>query len=135
MDTIQTEMLAFNKHQAHVEHHCDQKAVLFKTFKKNHIIIQTDFIQNISHIRGRETSQSYYGKRQTQFLSFVIWYWISVDGVWGKRKLHIDYMSNYLNHNSLYFQKCFTHLLTYLSDEIEVRFSKVQTNLTHCITY
>lgn len=125
MVTLKEEMLAFNKHQHHVDHHRDQRALLFKFFTREEIIIQTDFIQNISHIRGRETSQSYYGKRQTQFLSFVIWYWSSTGGVYEKKKLHVDYMSNYLNHNSLFFQKCLTHLLTYLTTELEVHFKKV----------
>lgn len=125
MLSFKAEMIAFNKHQDHVEHHRAQKAALFDKFTADEIIIQTDFIQNISHMRGRETSQSYYGKRQTQFLSFVVWYWIRVDDKHQKRKLHVDYMSNYLNHNSLFFQKCFVHLLTYLTDELDVYYEKV----------
>ena len=39
-----------------------------------HILIKVDFIQNIAHRRGEETSSGYYNKRQTQLLVFVIWY-------------------------------------------------------------
>lgn len=125
MRRFKREMKKFNEHDKHVQHHRDQKQILFDTCKSDEVIIQTDFIQNICHSRGRETSQSYYGKRQTQFLSFVIWYWVLIDGVFEKQKLHVDYLSSYLKHNSLYFQKCLVHLLTYLRDEIGVEFRKV----------
>ena len=61
---------------------------------RNQVLIKADFIQNIAHSRGRETSQAYYGKRQTQFLCFVVWYWVCRNGVWEKHKQYYDFLSS-----------------------------------------
>lgn len=135
MTTFKKEMKKFNDHDQHVIHHREQKQALFDSCSTDDIIIQTDFIQNIAHYRGRETSQSYYGKRQTQFLSFVIWYFVLLDGVYQKQKLHVDYLSSYLKHNSLYFQKSLIHLLTYLRDDIGIDFKKVIKSLGATIVF
>ncbi len=128
MHTMQEEMRTFREHEAHVIYHKAQTRHLLETFAENEIVIKSDFIQNISHTRGRETTQSYYGKRQTQFLSFVVWYYaLDETGTVAKYKINIDYLSSYLNHNSMYFQKCARHLLTYLRETLEIQFSKVNT--------
>jgi hypothetical protein len=116
------EMLAFTAYATHVVYHKQQMRLLHASFKRNKIIVKADFIQNISHSRGRETAQSYYRKRQTQFLVFVVWYW---DARNNSKKVHLDYLSSYLKHNSLYFQKCLEHLLNYVRNMMGIEFEKV----------
>ena len=118
-------MNAFTEHHTHVIHYKTQIHELFTTFQHNKIIIKVDFIQNIVHGRGRETSQLYYGKRQTQFLLFVIWYIEVENSTFYKQKIFVDYLSSYLKHNSLYFQKCLIHLLVYLENQHAIEFDKV----------
>jgi len=125
MKTMRKEMRTLRKHHKLVLNHKKHLRHLLENFKQDEVVIKCDFIQNIVHLRGRETSQSYYGKRQTQLLSFVVWYYVEENGVKVKKKRYIDYLSSYLKHNSLYFQKCATHLLTYLRDELNVDFRKV----------
>ena len=72
MQKWETEMKAFHEH--------DGRAVWIKSkvdwLKHNllfrDVLIKGDFIQNISHSRGKETDAAYYNKRQTQFLTFVV---------------------------------------------------------------
>lgn len=125
VEILKEEALAFNQHHRHVLFHKDQMRHLLDNFREDQMVISCDFIQNIVHSRGRETSQSYYGKRQTQMLAFTIWYYAKEEGEMVKTKLHVDYLSSYLKHNSLFFQKCLVHLLTYLRDEVRVNFNKV----------
>lgn len=90
------------------------------------VIVKADYIQNISHSRGKETSSSYFGKHQSQFLSLVVWYnKKNSDGTVTKYKAHFDYISSYLNHNSIFFQKAMLHLLTHLRTELRVPIKKV----------
>ena len=128
MDTLRKEMLAHNEHERHVIFHKEQVASLLENFATNEIVILADFIQNIAHSRGRETSQSYYSKRQTQFLSFVIYRKHKVNGEVKTEKKFVDYLFSYLKHNSLFFSKCITHLLTYLWDELKWEFDKIGSN-------
>lgn len=126
LETMQKEMEFFVEHDRHNIYHKDQMDQLLENFHENTIIIKADFIQNIVHGRGQETSQSYYGKRQTQFLCFVVWYKTrDDDGNVKLNKLYVDYLSSYLKHNSLYFQKCVLHLLNYLRQDMELDFSRV----------
>lgn len=126
MKTVKKEMSSFVSHDNHVNYHKKQMEILLENLSYGEIVIKCDFIQNIVHSRGRETSSSYYGKRQTQLLSCVIWYiQRHPNGTDKKRKIFVDYLSSYLKHNSLYFQKCLVHLLTYLRDNLKVYFDKV----------
>jgi hypothetical protein len=130
MISAKKEMDFFVEHDAHVVYHKHQMEQLLENFPPHSVLIKADFIQNIVHGRGQETSQSYYGKRQSQFLVFAVWYRKFIDGRWVTRKLYVDYVSSYLSHNSLYFQKCVHHLLNYLSTEIGVDFDKVRLLIT-----
>lgn len=124
--TFKKEMKSFHTHSEHVEHSKEQMRQLQEHLPRDEIIVKADFIQNIVHDRGRETSQSYYyGKRQTQFLCFVVWFYSCNAGVWKRNKYHFDYLSSYLKHNSLFFQKCFLHLLVFLQVTFGVAFKKV----------
>lgn len=125
MSAMHKEMEQHVAHDSHVIYHKEQIRALLENFKQNEIVIKADFIQNISHIRGRETSASFYSKRQTQFLSFVIWYKVKENNVVKTKKIFVDYLSSYLKHNSLFFSKCVTHLLTYLRDQKNITFNKV----------
>ena len=90
-------------------------------------IISHFVLRIVSHSRGRETSSSYYGKRQSQFLSFVVWYCReNPDGTITRYKTNFDFISSYLSHTSLFWQKCTSFLLTHLKQEMGVRVKKVQ---------
>lgn len=125
MKSMVKEMQVLEHHDDHVVYHKSQLRHLMDNFAHDEIIIKLDYIQSIVHSRGRDTSQNYYNKRQSQFLSTVIWYKTKEDGEWVTNKLHVDYISSYLKHNSLYLQKCLVHLLAYIRDELGVRYNKV----------
>lgn len=129
MQTMVNEMTCFQAHAQHVHYHKRQMRDLLENFGERELIIKADFIQNIVHDRGRETSQSYYGKRQTQFLSFVVWYRVRVDGELVTRKVYLDYLSSYLKHNSLYFQRCLTHVIQFMQMTLAIDFDKVLFHL------
>ena len=120
------EMSAYMQHDEHNEWHKHQMGILLNNFKLGHVIVKCDFIQNIVHSRGQEVSSAWFGKRQTQFLSFVVWYTKqNANGSVSKYKSFYDYLSCYLKHNSLFFQKCLIHLLTHLRDEVKTPLRKV----------
>lgn len=127
MATMKQEMEFFVAHHHHVTHHKEQTRILLRDFGNDEVVIKADFIQNIVHMRGVETQQAYFGKRQTQFLCFVVWYRCKVDGtdIWECKKQYFDYLSSYLAHNSLYFQKCCYHLLIYIREELGVNVRRV----------
>lgn len=125
--SMKAEMKSYNSHCKHVLHHKNQMRQLLANFPHNSIIIKGDFIQNILHGCGQETSQTFFNKRQSQLLTFVIWYWQrSEDGTWERCKLYVDYVSSYLSHNSLFFQKCLLHLTNYLRQNLGLVFRKVK---------
>ena len=72
METIKAEMNSYQKHVDHVIYHKTQMHQLLQNFADNELVIKADFIQNIVHKRGRESSTAYYNKRQTQMLTFVV---------------------------------------------------------------
>jgi hypothetical protein len=62
METMCQEMNEFHIHNNHVLFHKTQMRNLMSNFATDEIIVKADFIQNIVHSRGHETSQSYYRK-------------------------------------------------------------------------
>lgn len=121
------EMDAFNAHHTKAEKIKKLVNWLKKNLPLKSILIKGDFIQNIVHKRGRESSTAYYNKRQTQLLTFVIWYH-DKDSTAAKpniKRLNVNYLSGYLKHTSLFFQKCFAHLIRYLKDILPCVFDKV----------
>jgi hypothetical protein len=125
-NVVREEMKAFVQHDTHNIWHKKQMAKLLNELPVGEVVVKCDYIQNINHSRGRETSSAYYGKRQTQFLSMVVWYnKVNADGSVTKYKAYYDYLSSYLKHNSLFFQKSMLHLLTHLRDEVGVDIKKV----------
>ena len=103
MQIMREELLGFKVHSTYVEWHKGQMASLLQSVGNSVIIIKSDFIQNLVHSRGCETSQLYYGKRQMQLLTFVVWYTKEKQGESIKHKLYVDYLSSYLIHSSMYF--------------------------------
>ena len=105
----------------------DQVRTLKNTLPQKHVLIKGDFIQNIVHRRGAESSSSYYNHRQTQLLVFVIWY--HGKGSTKEKPLikmrYVDYVSGFLKHSSLFFQKCFTHLNTWLNGKVHYTIKRV----------
>ena len=132
MQKWETEMKAFHEH--------DGRAVWIKSkvdwLKHNllfgDVLIKGDFIQNISHSWGKEADAAYYNKHQTQFLTFVVWYHTE-DSTEESSKIamqYVDYLSGYLKHTSLFFQKCFLHLVRHLKDTLLHTIRKVNTTST-----
>lgn len=123
--SIRREMRHLKKHDDHVIFHKRQLQKLLEHRPPRSLVIKCDFIQNIAHSRGCETSQAFFNKRQTQFLSFVVWYDVEVDGVFVQQKQYFDFLSSYLKHNFLFFQKCVLKLLHHLRVNLNVDFNKV----------
>ena len=116
--SIHKEMRAFAYHDQHVHWYKQQMEQLKKSFPSSHCIIKVDFIKNIVHTHGQETAAAHYGKRQSQLLTFVVWFHSKKSSSEKRciKKKYFDYLSSYLKHSSLYFQKCFNHLISYLKD-------------------
>jgi hypothetical protein len=70
-----------------------------------------------------------------------MWYKVQNGANLITKKLFLNYLSSYLNYNSLFFQKCVYHLLKYLREIVGVDFNKVCVlssllyNLLFLITY
>lgn len=127
MKLMKEKLRVFSIHDDHVIYHKQQMEALKDNLPVGNIIVKADFIQNILHQRGRETASSHFGKRQTQLLVFCVWFRSPDTGVVQRR--FYDYLSSYLAHNSLFFQKCVRNLLNYLIDEEELEFTKVCMNI------
>lgn len=126
MQQARNEMETFDKHHQHSQWHKRKVAELLANLRPGEVYIKFDYIQNIVHERGAETSSSYYGKRQTQFLSFVVWYCKKdANGNITRHKIYRDYLSSYLKHNSLYWQKSMKHLLRHLTNKLKIKINKV----------
>ena len=110
---------------------------LKKNLPAGEVLIKADFIQNYEHSRGQESDSAYYNKRQTQLLTFVVWYH-SKDSTEEKPDIKIkyyDYLSGYLKHTSLFFQKSFLHLMEYLKKDLPYKPMKVNTQLYIFVCY
>ena len=121
------ELKAFHEHDARVDWMRNKILWLKNNLPFGHILIKGDFIQNITHTRGAESSSGYYNQRQTQLLVFVIWYHTqhSTPDKPIVAKMYVDYLSGYLKHTSLFFQKGFTHLMQHLTDTLHHPIQKV----------
>ena len=72
---MKTKLDKFQEHSTHVNWSKKQMRKLKHHLPPDGIILKCDFIENLSHIRSVETSQSWFGRRQSQMLSVVVWYW------------------------------------------------------------
>ena len=129
MSKWETDMKAFAKHDGRATWMKSKVDWLKHNLPQGHVLIKADFIQNISHSRGQETDAAYYNKRQTQLLTFVVWYHED-NSTAEEPKISIkyyDYLSPFLKHTSLYFQKCFTHLMQYLKEDLPYEPEKVNS--------
>lgn len=128
------EMKGFEKHEERVAAVKTKVDWLKRNLPVGHILIKGDFIQNITHSRGVEPPEAYYNKRQTQLLTFVVWHH-TAESTPEKPDIkmdYYDYLSGYLRHTSLFFQKCFSHLIQYLKENLPQKLRKVQTNCKIC---
>jgi hypothetical protein len=94
-EILENKFETFENHRYHTEWSKKQMRKLKKHLPKNAIIIKCDFIENIAHERGAATSQSHFGKRQTQFLSVVLWHWVT-DAATGKVEVFFSIISAFL---------------------------------------
>lgn len=92
-----------------------------------HVLIKGDFIQNFVHQRNAESAESHYNRRQTQLLVFVVWYHspLSTKQKPVIKKITVAYLSGFLRHSSLFFQKCFIHLNIWIRELISYHIEKV----------
>ncbi len=127
-------MKAFKIHDDRVNLIKNKLNYLKKNLPFGEVLIKSDFIQNIVHKRGAEPTTGYYDKRQTQLLTFVVWChaedWIKEKPV--IELYYFDYLSAYLKHTSLFFQKCFTHLNQYLNENLPHKITKVGFLYPYC---
>lgn len=130
MESWKAEMRGFAEHEKRVEAVKTRVDWLKNNLPRGHILIKGDFIQNITHDRGKETDAAYYNKRQTQLLTFVVWSH-TAQSTPEKPDIAIsyhDYLSGYLKHTSLFFQKCFTQLMQTLRKDLPHKIKKVILN-------
>ena len=78
----------FAEHDKHVKWSKKQMRKLKRHLPADGIIIKADFIENLSHIRATETSQSWFGRRQSQMLTVVVWFW-GESKKDGRRKVYV----------------------------------------------
>ena len=128
MEKYTHQMKILREHQGRVDQVKKQVEWLKANLPRGHVLIKGDFIQNIVHRRGIEDSTAYYNKRQSQLLTFVVWHHTekSTEEHPDIQISYFDYVSGYLKHTSLFFQKCFTHLLQHLQDWLPYRLTKVR---------
>ena len=124
------EILSFSTHEKHYSWSKLQSDILKKSLPLDSIIVKADFIKNIVHQRGAEVSNAYYNKRQSQLLTFVVWHHEPGSSMVNKliSKKNYDFLSSYLTHSSLFFQKCFDSLISLLINDLPVKFKKVYIN-------
>jgi hypothetical protein len=135
MQYVHRELTEFWKHDTTVSWVKEQVLHLKTHLPLHHILIKADFIQNMVHQRGAESSTGYYNKRQTQLLVFVVWFH-SADSTEQKPDIkmeYIDYLSGFLKHTSLFFQKCFVHLIEHLNTYLPTEFFQVCACCACCL--
>jgi hypothetical protein len=127
MSKWEEEMKAFEAHNERNIWNKEKVDWLKRNIPHDNVLIKADFIQNYEHSRGQESDSAYYNKRQTQLLTFVVWYHSkeSTDDKPVIKIKYYDYLSGYLKHTSLFFQKCFMHLLEILKKDLPYKPRKV----------
>ena len=127
MKYVEDELATFKKHEILVSWIQARISWLKVNLPFGHILIKSDFIQNISHCRGAEAVASYYNKRQTQLLVFVVWYHSSSSTLENPsiKMRYYDYVSAFLKHSTLFFKKAFLHLNVYLTTDLPHSIKKV----------
>jgi hypothetical protein len=127
MENWKQEMEAFEAHEERMIRNKEKVDYLKKNLPQGHVLIKADFIQNYQHSRGRESDSAYYNKRQTQLLTFVVWHHTAESTEENPviKISYYDYLSGYLKHTSLFFQKCFLHLMQVLREELPYKPKKV----------
>jgi hypothetical protein len=122
MHSWQSLMDEFKPHADHLKHHKEQVADLFRMMESDPGIAITrwDFAENYVHESGAMVSTQHYGKEQSQLL--IATYWIheekaeyrddTGDGDTEESRTNIKlkyiaFTSDYLGHNTIFFNKCF----------------------------
>ena len=89
MNTMKIKLEKFAEHDKHVTWSKKQMRKLKRHLPADGIILKCDFIENLAHIRAAETSQSWFGRRQTQMLTAVVWFW-GISKKTGQKKVSIS---------------------------------------------
>ena len=126
MQSWRTQMDEFKPHADHVKYHKEQMEQLFTLMESDQsmVIARWDFAENYLHESGNMVSTQHYAKEQSQLL--IVSYWSHQgqeinedeedddigdgDTDEPKSQIKLKYMaftSNYLGHNTIFFNKCF----------------------------
>ncbi len=110
---------AVDKASDHKEHVQWQKEVIAKLKKQlpsDTVMMRWDFLMNYSHVSSIEVGNAFYGRRQSTVLIATVWHH-SVDSTAEHPvilKTYHAFVTPYLSHSSLVFQKAFAALLPQL---------------------
>lgn len=102
------------------KHHTVWQKNVIETLKTNlpldTFMTRWDFLMNYTHISSIEVGNAFYGRRQSTVLIATIWYHdeSSTEQKPVIKKLYHAFVSPYLTHSSLFFQKAFSALLPHL---------------------
>ncbi len=113
-------------HKLHVEWQKSTIKTLKAQLPMDTVMMRWDFLMNYSHISSIEVGNAFYGRRQTTVLIATIWYHsaLSTREQPDIIKKYHAFVSPYLYHTSVVFQKAFTALLPLLD---------LGNDVCHCI--
>lgn len=104
-------------HKLHVAWQKNVIKTLKTSLPMDTVMMRWDFLMNYSHISSVEVGNAFYGRRQTTVLVATVWYHSekSTERKPDIVKKYHAFVSPYLYHTSLVFQKAFTALLPMLN--------------------
>lgn len=117
METWKSVFTDTKDHKLHVAHH---KITVLPTLKtelpRNTILMRWDFLMNYTHISSVEVGNAFYGRRQSSLLIATVWMHTptEVDGETKITKQYHSFVSHYLAHSTIFFQKAFIAILPLL---------------------
>jgi hypothetical protein len=112
------EMDNFKEHSKHVKYHKNQMEMLFSLQKKELkiVICRWNFAENYVHESGSMVSTEHYGKKQSQLL--IVSFWIhSSNSTASNSEIRLKYLaftSDYLAHNTIFFDKCLSLFINHI---------------------
>lgn len=143
MKRVTYEVQTFAAHIHEVKWFKCQFGKLKTELQFNAIIIRWDYIENYVHDKNYSISSQHFGKKQSTLLVATVWFW---DSVYNQKKdtmercvikKWFDFTSEYLNHNSFFYEKCFAILLEDLQAVVPYQFDilyNVTDNGNHFIS-
>lgn len=131
MERITYEVQHYAAHVQQVNWFKTQFRRLKLQLQTNAIIIRWDYVENYVHEQNYSVSSQHFGKKQSTLLVATVWFWEynynDTEEVMETEivKRWFDFTSEYLNHNSLFYEKSFAILLEELNTVISYEFNIV----------